>query len=268
MKLKIRRSILCLGDTHFGSPYAIWPESFQVPDTDYAIVASPGQCQILEYWEDMQRHADMYGVDTVVLTGDLIDGNNRKAYGRERMTADLDIQSMVGVSMLAPVCKGRKVVGVRGTDYHSSREVNAERYIIDALGGVYGGRLRNYKLTGTPVTVNVSHGEGGSLIYRATKADRELLFLLAAEAAKKINFHVDLMIRGHLHYFGYLDQGINRYLSVPCWCDWIPYRPALRLYGRQPDIGWVILLVTEDGDIMVRRKLYPLPNTAQKEHDV
>jgi hypothetical protein len=198
----------------------------------------------------------------------MIDGNNRKEYGTDRLTTDLNLQIAAAKMLLTPLCEGRNVYGVHGTPYHDSLDMKADKLLIEQLGGTYWGALKNAKIGGTNLIFNLCHGVKGGTIYRSTKMDRELLFVLAAEAAQKIDFHIDLFIRGHFHFYGEVAQEANRFLQVPCWCDWIPYPPSLSLYGRmQPDIGGAIILIHEDDTITVVPKTYPLPGIAQRPVD-
>jgi hypothetical protein len=262
IKEKIVRSIAFVSDLHVGSPYGLWPNEFVCP-TGHIIKASRGQLKILEYWNDFLIQCKRYKVDTIVSLGDVVDGTNRKEYGRDRMVTDLNLQILAARQLLEPVTKGRKFFGVSGTGYHDSLDFRAEESLIKDLDGTYWGLLRNIKLKGTKVVLNVSHGRGGGTLYRSTKGDKELLFILAAEAAKKIDFHVDCFVRGHLHFYGYIDQAVNSYLACPGWTDWIPYPPSLGLIGKQPDIGFVIMLINNKNEISIKRKLFPLPNIAQ-----
>ena len=263
-----KRVIAFITDLHVGSPYGLWPDDFVVPTTQQPIKCSPGQLELWEHWEDFKKKCDDYNVDTVISLGDLIDGNNPREYGRDRTTSDINMQIMGAKQIIEPIKKNRDFFGVKGTDYHSGSIVDAEQELIAQLNGVYWGRLKNIKLRNTNVHFNISHGEGGAFIYRATKADRELLFMKVAEAERKINFHIDLFVRGHLHYFGYLKMNTNAYLACPAWVDWIPYRPALGLYGRQVDIGGVIVIINDDDKITPIEFLYPLPNMAQNPMEV
>jgi len=265
-----RRAFLFVADTHVGSPYGPWPEDFQI-EPGFFVQPSEGQLSINGYLSTMARKAENEQVDTVIFVGDLIDGGNRKEYARDRMSADLDNQVKAAIKLFLPVCLGKQVFGVHGTGYHDSLDMKAEKYIIEELakkggGGKYWGPFRNFRVNGH--VVNVSHGQGGALIYRATKSDRELLHALAGEAAGKIKDHIDLFIRAHLHFYGYLDNGCNRYLACPCFTDWIPYKYSLKLYGRQPDMGFVIVIFEEDGEITVKRTLFDLPGIAQVPEDL
>jgi len=265
-----QRVIGFLADLHTGSPYAPWPENFVI-EPGFTIEPSDGQRTLNGYIKRAAEIFDKEKVDTVFLLGDMNDGGNRKEFARDRMTADLNQQVRASIMMLSPLCEGRKVYGVHGTGYHDSLDMKSEKYLIEELakigaGGRYWGPFKNAKVNGS--VVNVSHGEGGALIYRATKSDRELLHALAGEAAGKIKDHVDLFARAHLHFYGYLDNGVNRYLAVPCFTDWIPYKFSLKLYGRQPDIGFVIAIFDGPGEITIKRYLFELPGIAQIAEEV
>jgi len=265
---KARRSIAFLADLHIGSPFAPWPEGFKT-QTGFKIVPSAGQQQLNEYFKDFLKACNKYKVDTVISLSEIIDGGNRKEYGQRLVTADLGLQVDAAVAFLRPLVKNREFFGVTGSMYHNSLDMDAEAEIIKQLGGTFLGRLRNLQLKECGgFTINVAHGEGGNYIYKGTKEDRELLWAKVLEGNNVLDFHIDLFARGHLHYYGYMERKNQAYIACPCWTDWIPYRPSLMLYGRQPDIGWVILQVARDGDFRLRKKLYQPPNIVQKQFKI
>lgn len=261
MKFKIKRVVAFIADLHFGSPYAMWPEGFET-DTGHPIPPGKGQILINQYFEDFKEKCNEFGVDTVISMAELIDGNNRKEYGRDRMTAEIDIQTQAAKQHLESFLEGRDFYGVSGSPYHNSLDTDAERMVVESLGGTFWGPIKNIKLKKTNIHCNICHGKGGNYIYRGTLSDKQLMFVKLAEAEKKINFHIDLFVRGHLHFYHYLDSNTNAYLNCPCATDWIPYPPALGLYGRQIDLGWVVVMFSED-KIFPHKFLYPLPNIAQ-----
>lgn len=263
------RSVAWIADTHLGNPYAPWPKEQEIAP-GFTIDCGEPQETLGRYRDECIEKMKDYDVDTVIFVGDLIDGNNRKEFGRDRITTDIDIQAEAALKWLMPFCEGRRVFGISGTGYHDSVDSRKEHGIIENLGtnkgDGYWGPYKNVRMNGS--VISVSHGQGGALIYRATKSDRELLHALAGEASGKIPCHIDLFVRAHLHFFGYLDNGPNAYLAVPCFCDWIPYKFSLMLYGRQPDIGMVITVIDKDGAILPKKILFPLPGVAQRPAEI
>ena len=97
-----RRVFALIADTHVGSPYGPWPEDFQI-EPGFYIQPSDGQTVINNYLiKDALSIFDREQVDTVIFVGDLNDGGNRKEYARDRMTADLNYQSLAAIKLLTP----------------------------------------------------------------------------------------------------------------------------------------------------------------------
>jgi hypothetical protein len=178
------------------------------------------------------------------------------------LTADLSEQIEACVELLGPLCGERKVVAVSGTKYHQSLDVKLHKVIAEKLGGECLGLLGNVKLKGTNITARLLHGDSAASIYRSTVMDRELLFQRAAEALKKAP-KVDITIAGHWHWYAYLELADKRWLQVPGWITWFPWKGTS--YARmQPDIGGVVILIDENDRIEVRPILFPAVHIADK----
>lgn len=261
LKTRIARSVAFVSDLHVACPYSPWPDKFTCP-TGHVVLPGPGQRTLNGYWKDFTKACNEYSVDTVVSLDELIDGNNRKEYGADRMVVDLNLQIEAAEKVLYPVVKGRKFFAVSGSPYHDSLDTKSSKAIVEHFGGQFLGMLANLSFNG--VIVNVAHGVGGGLTYSSTKGDKEILWVESSKAKGRLP-NIQLMVRGHLHHFKYVESSDMAYLFLPGWTDWIPYKPSLGLYGRQPDIGWVIMLITDKGEIRFVKKIYPPPNIAQME---
>jgi len=274
MNIPIARSIGFISDMHVGSTVAIWPADYGTPE-GVVVKAGEGQLKLLEYWEEVARQFKKMNVDTVVLNGDCLEGLNRKEGGRGLMTSNLDHQLEACYELLRDMIpkKNTKIWVFSGSTYHESIDTQIHQKLVDMLLPHYPfakffGYMANIELNGTKhqqhgdeITLNIQHGFGGGSIYRTTKMDREALFVGYAEYAKKIEKRIDVIVRGHLHYYAHLDMD-KLVLQLPCWKAFEMSRIFLRNYGRmQADIGAVVLQVSKNGELFVRRLTdFELPN--------
>jgi hypothetical protein len=246
----------------------LWPKDFtcEHPETHEQITihGSSGQDTLYEYWLDFCRKCDDEGVDTVILDGDALHGTNRKEYGMNLMTEDLEIQKIAACQLLAPLVKYRNFIALSGSLYHESLDTRVHKDIAEKLGGKYAGLLWNGKLQGTNRTMNIAHGVSGAAIYRTTVMDREGHLMLQAQALGKLE-KFDLIVRAHWHYFIHIHFAQQHLIQLPCWICWEPNKIYVRYYGRmQADIGGVILNIDEKDRISVWHYLYKTVHIADK----
>ena len=270
-KIPIVRSLGLLSDMHVGSTVAIWPKEYGTPEGTI-IKASKGQLMLLDYWKEVAKTFKEYEVDTILLNGDLIEGLNRKENGKGLMASNLNFQAEACVELLDDMIpsKKTKVWVFSGSTYHESYDCEFHESIADLLKQRYPrteymGAMKNIKLHGTGVTMNIQHGYGGGSMYRATKMDREAMFINLAESNNKLDGKIDVIIRGHLHYFACL-QMVKTSIQLPCWKAFEASKIFLPNYGRmQPDIGGVVMLVDKQNSVMVKQITdFKLPNIVDK----
>lgn len=252
---KSERVFAFVSDLHTGSRSAVWVKLYN------ELLASPGQLQLLESLKDFQDKCKSAGVEAVGLLGDLIEGNNRKEMSLGLVTADLNEQMDVAVDLLRPFySQGEKCFGVCGTGYHRSLDTATEKYIIERLGGQYFGGIANREVTGTGKNFAMMHGEGGSLIYGATKLHRDQFERLQSVARGKM-VKPDIILTGHLHNFIRVDSCETISVQLPCWKAFEDSKIFRRSPGKmQSDIGGVIVKFPKNGKIEVQEHLYPLPH--------
>lgn len=253
-----KRIIAFFGDIHAGSVGAVFPPDFTTKDGN-AITLNKAQSALYEYWQDALQTCDEFGVDTIMLVGDLIQGGNRKENGAGCLPVALDEQVEAAKQLLSTLCAGRTVLSVRGTPYHSSLDMDAERQVAKAVGAKKHDWVINGKIEGTSRTMNVAHGTSGAFVYRETAASREILFFDEAFAHGKLDQY-DLIVRGHNHIFLHLDKPGKHYLINPCWQTLTPSGYSMKQYAKwQPDIGFSMVLIDQKDRMQVMHFLYPTP---------
>jgi hypothetical protein len=258
VKKEFKRVFAFYGDTHVGSAYGMLPPDWKTSEGN-RIEQNKGQKKMWGFWEECFEVCRTWDVDTIILIGDLINGLHRKGLGAGNILVSLDDQRDAAIELLSPLCKGRKVLGISGTDYHDAREIRTEKTIIEVLGGKYCGYIINGDVEGTKRKFNIAHGATQAMVYRETVAAREVLFTREAEALGKLP-HFDAIIRGHSHFYRHLDLPKCHYIINPAWQALRPDNYTIKYYAKMlPDIGFVILAIDMEGRQHVLHWLMPEP---------
>jgi len=245
------RRIILIADTHQGARVGLW---YPIQDDSNCwIYPSDVQLRLLEYWYDMWHEAEKWGYDTIMLAGDLANGNERKEFGRGVTTANLTEQVASCVAMLGPHCVGKRVHGIQGSPYHQALETSLDEMIVKGVGGTWHGKLGIVQLEGPEKIVFMAHGDSASLIYRETDCARESIYMDAIEP--RLGYHIDIVVRGHWHWY-YAGQNRSRhFVQAPGWKLWFPWKS--KLWAKMlPDLGAVFIRVTKRS-ITVEPMLYP-----------
>lgn len=258
--MKVKRILGLYSDLHVGSSVAIFPKSYRTR-TGRHIPISKGQAQLLAYWNNMTKH--FKDCDTHIILGDLIEGLNKKEYGHGLMCGELNDQVNACAELLKPMVGDKKVLIFTGSGYHGSADYKCDEAIAKSLPNAeFCGAMQNIRVARTGVKINLAHGEGGGSLYRTTKMDKESMFFKLAESCDKLE-SPDLIVRGHLHYYTYLENEQMGALQLPCWKAFEISKIFLKNIGRlQPDIGGCKLYIMEDDTILVRPYLYKVPHIA------
>ena len=248
---KSRRRVVCLSDLHVGSRWGLWPADFETAD-GHPIPPSPEQRMLLNFWEDFELFAK--GADTVILAGDICQGNNRKAWGQGTVTPDLEEQVQAAVALLEPLCRGRKVFGVLATQYHDSLDTSLDHAVIRALGGKFLRATGDILLEGPDKVVRVFHGGASPWMYRGGYLDKQSQLLDAAIGRGDIPHKIDAVVSGHWHAFDCLVKPHRTLMKLPGWQYKLEWRKITDFpYVRH--IGGVIFDVAAEG-IVVTPRLY------------
>ncbi|MHA2164006.1 MAG: hypothetical protein ACXABF_16445 [Candidatus Thorarchaeota archaeon] len=265
----IKRSIALISDTHVFSDFALVPRD-PVYDEHGGMLnvngrLNKGQREIQSYWYDhWLPTCDKFAVDTVMHFGDAIQGCNPKEGGVSSLTPDMNYQKEGFVEVMKPLVKDRILHQFSGTKYHEALNVKIHSDTTDSLRkfakkAIFHGKFANIKFEGTEKIANCAHKATGATIYPTTMIDRELVFVQMAAGGDKIP-RADYFIRGHLHRFMHIDDGVMHGIQLPGWQSWYPLGDSVRLYGRvQPDIGGVILLIDKMDRTIILHFLYPTP---------
>jgi len=253
VRKQVKRAIALIADLHIGCRFAIFPEGFTSKEgNDISAMMSKGQQEILEFWKQYVKKCNYWNVDSVMILGDIIHSSNRREFGMQLITPEIDEQKRAAVKLLKPLCKGKKVHIVSGTLYHEALDTRVHYDIADGLNGSYHGLLANLKLRHSNRIAQIAHGSSGAWRYRSMQLDQQALDLLAAEALGKIPFHIDMLIRGHWHQFIHIHVAKQHLVQLPCWSAFVPWSGSMKSYGKfQPDIGGCILFIDKEDRMII-----------------
>lgn len=244
-------NIVFLGDTHAGSKFAPWPEEWLPSDP----ARYPG-VRYLNRTLAAAYDALPATIDLLVLTGDLIDGPQRKSASTGIFTTSLGEQVEAATEILRPVTsRARVVMRVDGTPYHEEFH-NALAALDEALGVSLRRQIIDIDLAGEILNV-AHHPTGGSVLYKGTGVDRELLWAELAAARGKVN-RPRWVVRAHKHSFLRLEDTHSTGISLPCWQHQTPHAAKQAYWRFQPDLGvvWFTRDDDEPGGYRVRHKLF------------
>lgn len=260
----MKRSIAFISDLHLFSRYALFPSKY-VTKTGMVFQGGQGQQKLWAAWEDFKSECDDQHVDTVVVVGDAVHGQNPIERGINLVSSDMDEQVDIGVYTLGPIAKGRKLYMFAGSGYHRSTVGHTpEKDICDRLGGKWMGAIANMSFRPSKRVFNVAHGESAAYVYREMLMGREGMFLRESMALGKIP-KIDVFVRGHWHRFIYIHELKMHMVQLPAWMAYEPSKPYLKSYGKmQPDTGGVIIQLDDEDRVRVWHYLYDTPRIVDR----
>lgn len=271
----MKRGIV-VSDLHCGSIYGLLPPNFVMFD-GVRRDQNPGQQYLWECWRDFCARAARQRADFVIVNGDCIDGKQHRNDGSELALAAWEDQSAAATQTLALLRKATpraKWYFTQGTPYHVGHFGGAEESIAAEL------RAQQYDSLGTGrlcrevlwldvegVIIEAAHHITPSTgFYRLTSLDREGQWsALSGKDATKGVPKADLLIRSHVHYFGYAEHASKQIVTTPCWQLQTRYMRKFSVHRMHPDIGGLLLEI--DGEAKsrgcapasIQKELYALP---------
>jgi hypothetical protein len=266
---KFKRVIAFVSDLHIGGRYALCPPKYLTRE-GVGLKHSKEQKKIWNFWLTYCKECDNNNVDTVVIVGDTVHGQNPAERGIMLLTPDVDEQKEMAIECLKPLVRKRQLCMFPGSSYHSSILGSAlERDICNVLYGEWEGAIANLVFEPSKKVFNISHGQSAAYIYREMLMGREALHIKWAESLRKIP-NIDVIVRGHWHHFIYFHENRLHMIQLPGWMAYEPSRVYLKSYGKmQPDIGGVIVFIDHQDRIRVWHYLMDkIPNIADSTQRV
>lgn len=259
-----------LSDLHVGAQHGIFPIDYVDTRSGQPYALNEGQKVLWKYLQDYLGYLNQYKVNTLIILGDLIGGQNWIERGAYMMMTDMTIQLRACSYLIAYICKKvstiQKVYLFKGTPYHGSKDLSAEEQVANDLKGNYGVNaeyLGEYayltlKYGKQKKVIWLAHPATGASVYPETVLGRDIGHFLQAFAMGKLP-KVDMIIRAHRHEYIELHKSTIRYMVLPCWQFYVPYDKAVKWFSKwQPDIGGAVLLADEK--VRLRPWHYTYPN--------
>lgn len=228
------KAIGFLGDTHCGSHYGLHPtgDDWLPKSAKWTGIRYLMQCygHLVDSWPEL---------DILFLTGDLIDGPQRKSAGTNVFSTKMSDQVELAIEVLRPlVAKAEVVIRVDGTPYHEDFH-GALRQLDAELGVSRVAQIVDLDLG--PGILNVAHHPmGGSMLYRGTQVDREGLWATLAAARRKVP-QARWIVRAHVHDWMYQETQDMAVVSLPCWELATPHAKKVAYWRFQPSLGGALM---------------------------
>jgi len=264
-KVFVRR-IAAVADFHTMSRYAACPPGEYKTSEGNILKPNTGQVQLYNSFKNFCKVCDDWEVDTVLLAGDLVHGQNFKERGIGLMTTKTNEQIKANTRILTPLIKDRSSHWVSGSGYHNSlpgmsvEEEICDRFKERGYDANWYGTVANLKVEPFNKIINLSHGGGKAMYYRETISAREIVYGKVGEVNNKLP-KIDMYVHAHWHWYNYMHQANVHHLQLPCWMAYEPITLYTQAYTRyQPDIGGCLIMFDEEGRITVWHYLYDLPH--------
>lgn len=199
--------VLFIGDTHCGHYSGLTPKSRHVEVRGAFADIGRQQRKMWNFYKDTLK--EIGPVDTMVLNGDGIAGQNYKAGGRQIYEMSRIEQAGICVEVLKEA-KAKEYYIVNGTPYHVGHDDDFEKIVSDKLGGKIHGHLM---LKVRDTVFDIKHKIGGG------KTDSTRVASLVREKIQNVMWafndgqpNANVVIRSHIHDFLY--AGSDKYLGV------------------------------------------------------
>jgi len=235
--------ILLLSDLHCGSKWGLWPTNFSAESARTGEIEPYPQnaagVAIWEHWLRMLKALKKERPDCIILNGDLVEGIQKREYGRGLITPEISIQKKACLKILKTLPKV-PMYFTQGTDYHENLDgLPVEREIAEDLGGIFGDELI---IEECGIRLFVRHAIGISQStwqYMTTAPARDQMLLYLNQSSEKYG-RIDVAVFSHRHQFVAAQFASGIALVTPCWQGKTVFAVKKGIISP-PHIGWVML---------------------------
>lgn len=173
-------------------------------------------------WDFYAKTLDaLQPIDRLVVNGDAIDGKGERSGGTELIEADRNEQAAIAADAIK-YAKAKRVNLISGTPYHTGREDDFERTVARLCGADHYGAHEWIDCDG--VVFDFKHKTNGSIIPhgRYTGPQRAALWNLIW-AERGIQPKANVIVRSHVHFFGYSGDARKMVVTTPALQAWTNY---------------------------------------------
>jgi len=261
-----------MGDTHCGHRVGLTPPGWQLqplddPDEKESVMYKRSKWLRIqqETWKLFSSRVTRSGpFDLVIGMGDMIDGTGFRSGGTELITTDRQVQCDIAIRVLRQT-KCKNFCLVHGTPYHTGDVEDMEDQIaahFDQLPG-YRCEIGDHEwpeING--VVFDVKHSVGSSTVPhgRATAVAKENLWNIIW-AEHKEQPRADILVRGHVHYYGHQDYMVNgraKHLATIPALQAMGTKFGARKCSGHIDWGFVVVEIGPKGEISWQPNVLPI----------
>lgn len=219
------KRILVISDLHSGHRGGLTPPSWQYSKYDDENVRGKFGYLQATVWDWFVKTVKAIGpVDLLVVNGDAIDGKGQGSGGTELLTGDWLEQVDIAAECISIIDR-KKTLIVKGTPYHVGKETDFEELLADKTAAAGCGWHEWFEAEG--VIFDCKHKVGRSEVpySRQTAPSRDAMWnLLWSE--RDMQPDANVIIRSHVHYFGYGGDANKLWLTTPALQAWSKYGTA------------------------------------------
>lgn len=252
------KRVMATGDWHSGCVVGLTPPEWQYRENGEKYHDKYARIQS-QMWNWFVEKVKQYQpIDRLIINGDAIDGKGLSTGGTEQITSDRHKQGDMTVQIVTEVIKPTEVAMTYGTPYHVGKEEDFESPVADKLNNYIPTTIESHlerEIEG--VRIDARHFIGGSSIPhgRYTALAREDLWrLIWADRSEKFAPHI--VIRSHVHYFGFCGNEFATMFTLPCM-QGLGSKYGSRLCSGTISIGFLII-DCENGEYKWKPEILPL----------
>ena len=269
---KSSKKCLFISDIHDGHINAVSTLHPYKKDGDYELKLNDDMQDVHYHWCKMLDEVGR--LDFLCINGEPVEGEHRKTGGKGTWSNDI-LDQINDFKKLSNMIKYDSFALTIGSGYHITvGNSTSDDLVIEHLSRhgkniceVNGKSVQNYFIN---VDINgklfsITHHLRSSSIqsYRSTPAASEAAGLEFLRG--KLYPHerdIDVIIRGHIHYYWQHDSGHQLVFVVPSWKLWDDFVLKKGLQGVLNHIGGLEIIVEPNGEIIWHKHLlekYPIP---------
>lgn len=240
--------ILLISDMHTFSHWALLHPDYIGVDRrtgmqEVQYIPNSIQKYTFNLWSDMC--ADTRHVNSVIVNGDVIDGNHRKNKGAVGNDIFME-QCNMATMLLEMLPQDIPIYMTKGTNFHCGEDPIAEEVIASNLGAKYADE-GIIETCGIRIFANhhIAHSQ-----YKAGALERKIIQVAAAE---RYYGKIDVVLRSHNHQFMSVVSREHVAVMTPGWQHKTQYAVDKDLI-TPPDIGYVKLIVEDNELICIDRR--------------
>ena len=279
-KVKTRRNLVVISDTHFGCKLALHPPMKSRLDDGGTYAPSEFQLELWQRWQEFWgewvptvTRGEPYDI---VHNGDIVEGTHHRS--STPISHNHVDQGRIAESVMRPIVdRCRKMGGayyqIRGTEAHVGESAKYEEMLAKELGAVPNGagqyaRWDLWKRVGTRCLVHLLHhiGTTGSAAHEASAVNAEL----TAEYVEAARWHrepPDFVVRSHRHRSIAVDlnsaKGYAAGIVTPAWQGKTPFTwkiPGARV--SEPQMGGIVIR-EGDEEFFYRRRVWSVDRSEE-----